>query len=166
MASLMLLRGLRISLAPRPPLLLATRANKAAVMLHTATPLMRSGDYAKIRAKELKKRKPAREAQLREREREKFLHYWKVPGVSPDSPEGQAMVEAHLEKWAAKREKDFLRRVEQKALRLAEEQLEKERRKKNKEGPTEDNFLLKKAQEEMSNMQWEAMEEVVHQSER
>ncbi|RYO90142.1 hypothetical protein DL766_002460 [Monosporascus sp. MC13-8B] len=166
MASLMLLRGLRISLAPRPPLLLATRANNAAAMFHTATPLKRPGDYKKIKTRELKKRRPAREAKLREREREKFLHDWKVPNISPDSPEGQAMVEAHLEKWAAKREKDFLRRVEQKALRLEAEALEKERRKRDKEGPMEDNFLLKKAEEEVAKLEWEAMEEVMHQSER
>ncbi|RYP35134.1 hypothetical protein DL767_003911 [Monosporascus sp. MG133] len=166
MASLMLLRGLRLSLAPRPPLLLAMRANNTAVKFHTTTPLVRAGDYAKIRDRELKKRSPAREAKLRERERENFLKNWKVPGVTPDSPQGQAMIETHLEKWAAKRDKDFYRRAEQKALRQAEEKLERERRKKNKEGPTQDDLLLKEAREEALRGQWEAMEEAMHQSER
>ncbi|RYP57417.1 hypothetical protein DL769_009487 [Monosporascus sp. CRB-8-3] len=135
-------------------------------MFHTATPLARPGDYTKIRAKELKKRKPTREAKLREREREKFLHNWKVPGVSPDSPKGQAMVEAHLERWAEKREKDFYRRVEQKALRKAAEKLEREKRKKNKKEPTPDDSLLKEAREEALGGGWEAMEEAMRQSER
>ncbi|RYP06018.1 hypothetical protein DL764_003435 [Monosporascus ibericus] len=166
MASLMLLRGLRISLAPRPALLLATRANNTAVMFHTATPPMRPGDYNKIRAKLLKKRSPAREAKLRERERENFLKDWKVPGVSPNSPEGQAMTKTHLEKWAEKREKDFYRRAEQKALRQAEEKLEREKRKKNKKGPTQDDLLVKEAREEALQGGWEAMEEAMHQPER
>ncbi|RYP26809.1 hypothetical protein DL768_011527 [Monosporascus sp. mg162] len=135
-------------------------------MFHTAIPPMRPGDYTKIRAKELKKRRPAREAKLRERERENFLKNWKVPGISPDSPKGQAMVEAHLEKWAERREKDFYRRAEQKALRQVAEKLEREKRKKNKKGPTQDDLLLKEAREEALQGEWEAMEEAMRQSER
>ncbi|RYP66216.1 hypothetical protein DL770_008849 [Monosporascus sp. CRB-9-2] len=149
-------------------------------MFHTATTPMRPADYTKLRAKELKKkRSPTREAKLRERERENFLKNWKVPGVSPDSPGGQAMIEAHLERWAEKREKDFYRRAEQKALRQAAEKLEREERKKNKKGPTQDDLLLKEAREEALDDLLlkeareeglegggEALEEAMHQSER
>ncbi|RYP69968.1 hypothetical protein DL771_005759 [Monosporascus sp. 5C6A] len=140
------------------------RANN---MFHTATPLMRPGDdYTKIRDKELKKRSARREEKLREREREKFLKDWKVPGVSPDSPEGQAIIEARLEKWAEKRARDFYRRAEQKALRQAEEKLAREKRKKNKKEPTEHDLLLKEAKEEASEGGWEALEEAMRQSKR